>query len=132
MLPAEQGRHCQECCKTVVDFTEMSDAEVLRFFKDRGARGRAGRSEDAGGVCGRFMADQLRRELAPAPVQRNGAKGWPLVVASALVLGKGPELGHPAKATVEVRQAVDGGVVQLGPETVWRPWMGRNPIRRNR
>jgi hypothetical protein len=80
MTPVERGRHCQQCCKTVVDFTEMSDAEVLRYL-----------SENVGAkVCGRLMPDQLGRRLAPAPVQRNGWKGWNLVMAGALVLGKGP------------------------------------------
>jgi hypothetical protein len=95
MLPVERGRHCEQCCKTVVDFTEMSDAEVLRFFKERSAAA-------SGGVCGRFASDQLGRKLAPAPIQRNGWKGWQLVLAGALVFGKGPDGARPAKARVEV------------------------------
>jgi hypothetical protein len=100
MLPGERGRHCHQCCKTVVDFTAMSDAEVLRYFKENvGAK-----------VCGRLMSDQLERELAPAPVQRNGWKGWNLVLASALVLGKGPEKARPMKAGVEARRVDTVGV----------------------
>ena len=107
MLPAERGRHCQLCCKTVVDFTGMSDAEVFRYFKENaGAR-----------VCGRLMPDQLGRQLAPAAVQRNGWKGWNLVLASALVLGKGPENGPPVHAAVEARR-----MDSAGADTV-RPWI---------
>jgi hypothetical protein len=91
MLPAERGRHCEQCCKTVVDFTGMSDGEVLRFFRER----------PPGSACGRFAPDQLGRELAPTPVQRNGVKGWPLVVAGAMLLGKGPDGGRPQKAGVQ-------------------------------
>jgi len=114
MLPAEKGRHCQQCCKTVVDFTGMTDEEILGFFKGRAGTGsradaRSGvglGAERAGDVCGRFFAGQLRRELAPAPVQRNGMKGWQWVVASALVLGKGPDGGGPVKAGVDADTSV--------------------------
>jgi hypothetical protein len=110
MLPEEKGRHCRQCCKTVVDFTGMTDEEVLGFFKDRasgvGARSGAGLSGGEG-VCGRFFADQLARELAPAPIQRNGVKGWQWVVASALMLGKGPDGGRAVKPAVEVKDIAD-------------------------
>ncbi len=32
MSPNEQGRHCSVCCKTVVDFTKMSDDEIKQYF----------------------------------------------------------------------------------------------------
>lgn len=98
MLPEEKGRHCRQCCKRVVDFTAMSDAEVVRFFKDRVRMG-ADRGPGATGVCGRFVADQFGRELAPAPVQRNGLKGWPLVVAGALTFGRGSIAGRRVAVT---------------------------------
>ena len=116
MLPAEKGRHCQQCCKTVVDFTGMSDEELIRFFKERAIPG-AGRRPDAEGICGRFMADQLGRELAPLPVQRNGLKGWPLLVAGALTLGKGPEGGRPVRTGTEARQvASTPGAKTVAPD----------------
>lgn len=113
MVPAERGRHCEQCCKTVVDFTGMSDGEVLRFFKDR-ALGGAGVGHEHGGVCGRFAADQLQRELAPAPVQRNGFKGWYLVLASALMVAGRQEGRSPLKPKVEERRGLPGGL----PDTV--------------
>ena len=33
MQPTEKGRHCAACAKQVVDFTSMSDEEVLRYLK---------------------------------------------------------------------------------------------------
>ena len=33
MTPADKGRHCAQCCKTVVDFTLLSDGEILDIFK---------------------------------------------------------------------------------------------------
>jgi len=77
MQPAEKGRHCQSCCKTVVDFTEMSDAEIIRHLSQAGPH-----------VCGRLMPDQLNRTLMPAPVQKDGRSGWAWVLASLLMVAK--------------------------------------------
>lgn len=52
MTPVEKGRFCHSCQKQVVDFSAMSDREVAQYFK-----------QSAGSVCGRFMQDQLEREL---------------------------------------------------------------------
>lgn len=54
MTAVEQGRFCDSCQKEVIDFTSMSDAEVAAFFK----------RPSAGSVCGRFMKDQLGRNIA--------------------------------------------------------------------
>ena len=54
MTPAEQGRFCNSCQKAVVDFTGMSDAQLVAFFK----------KPSTGSVCGRFDNDQLGRNLS--------------------------------------------------------------------
>lgn len=57
MTPQEEGRFCRNCQKTVVDFTEMSDIEVLNFFKKN--------QEHA---CGRFAKKQLNKTyVQPQP-----------------------------------------------------------------
>ncbi|RYD59492.1 MAG: hypothetical protein EOP56_01105 [Sphingobacteriales bacterium] len=33
MQPADKGRHCLQCSKTVVDFSTMTDVEVLAFLQ---------------------------------------------------------------------------------------------------
>jgi len=53
MSPSEKGRFCASCQKQVVDFTNMSDAQVASFFK----------KPSTGSVCGRFMQDQLERDF---------------------------------------------------------------------
>jgi hypothetical protein len=53
MSPAEKGRFCGSCQKEVVDFSSMSDNELVQFFK----------KPSGGSVCGRFMTDQLHREI---------------------------------------------------------------------
>jgi hypothetical protein len=35
MVPSANGRHCAACATEVVDFTRMSDAEILAFMKSR-------------------------------------------------------------------------------------------------
>jgi hypothetical protein len=53
MNPVEKGRFCNSCEKQVVDFSEMSDRQIAEFFK----------KPTTGSVCGRFMTDQLDREI---------------------------------------------------------------------
>lgn len=53
MTPGEKGRFCDSCQKTVHDFTGMSDAQLVAFFK----------KPSTGSVCGRFLDDQLDRAI---------------------------------------------------------------------
>ena len=49
MTPSEKGRFCDSCKKQVIDFTNMSDAQLASFFK----------KPSNGSMCGRFYTDQL-------------------------------------------------------------------------
>jgi hypothetical protein len=49
MTPEQQGRHCQVCCKTVVDFSQKTDSEIVDFLKTNSEKK----------VCGRFRSEQL-------------------------------------------------------------------------
>ena len=53
MTPVDKGKFCGSCQKQVVDFSNMNDREVAVFFK----------KPSTGSVCGRFMTDQLERDL---------------------------------------------------------------------
>ena len=55
MTPAAVGRHCAACAKTVVDFTQQTDDEILAYL--------AGAASNR--TCGRFAAGQLE-----CPLQR--------------------------------------------------------------
>ena len=35
MTPTSKGKHCDSCCKTVVDFTRMNDLEIKQYFIDK-------------------------------------------------------------------------------------------------
>jgi hypothetical protein len=52
MTLSEKGRFCNSCQKSVIDFTAMSDRELVKFFK-----------KPVDKVCGRFQPDQLNRDL---------------------------------------------------------------------
>ena len=70
MTPAEQGRFCQSCQKTVTDFSTMSDKELISFL-----------SNTNGNICGRFQQEQLNREVS-IPVN---ARKQPLIPVAAMV-----------------------------------------------
>ncbi|HVX50195.1 MAG TPA: carboxypeptidase-like regulatory domain-containing protein [Chitinophagaceae bacterium] len=73
MTPADKGRFCQSCAKQVVDFTMMTDNEVLNYFK-----------KATGPTCGRFMNDQLQRPLQP--VKQDKKKAWWIAAMMPLLL----------------------------------------------
>jgi hypothetical protein len=52
MTQMEKGKFCASCQKTVIDFTSMSDRELVAFFK-----------KPVGSVCGRFHQVQLDRDI---------------------------------------------------------------------
>jgi hypothetical protein len=53
MTPVEKGKFCGSCQKQVIDFSTLSDRQVAEFFK----------KPSTGSVCGRFMTDQLDRDM---------------------------------------------------------------------
>ncbi|QIL76404.1 carboxypeptidase-like regulatory domain-containing protein [Hymenobacter sp. HDW8] len=74
MTPAAQGRHCAACDKVVVDFTRMTDAEVVQWLQHR----------PSGSTCGRFATQQLNRPLVVAPITH--APRWQQWVAATVAV----------------------------------------------
>ncbi len=52
MHPNADGSFCNSCQKTVIDFTGMSDNDLVAFFKTNNKN-----------VCGRFSPNQLQRDI---------------------------------------------------------------------
>ena len=80
MHASGDGRYCSACSKTVVDFTAMSDREILSWLsgKDRS-------------VCGRFMGDQLDRNLAAGEEGKKRKWAvWNLLLAGLLLGSRAP------------------------------------------
>jgi len=90
MLPEAQGKFCLSCQKTVVDFTAMSDREVLNFF-----------SNNTGNTCGRFNDDQLNKTLS-VPKERSIGKWkyfWQFLLPAVFAMHKAEgqkTMGKPA------------------------------------
>lgn len=61
----DMHRHCSACERTLVDFSVMSDDELVIFFK-----------QNNGKVCGRFRKDQTNRNLTQLPEKTFKAKWW--------------------------------------------------------
>ncbi|MDQ3110109.1 MAG: hypothetical protein M3R17_09455 [Bacteroidota bacterium] len=97
MTPREQGRHCDKCCKTVVDFTHMPTDEVIQYI--------ASKKKDS--VCGRFTAGQVQ---VPAVAKTIPAISWTFkkfLAALVLVFGGALFTGCGNEETVGKLVAID-------------------------
>ena len=63
LIPTQQGKFCASCSKQVIDFSLMSDNQILNFL-----------SNQSGKLCGRFDADQLQRPLIETKIKKK--KSW--------------------------------------------------------
>lgn len=72
MKPVEKGRYCSSCEKVVIDFSGMSDFQIMSFMQ-----------EQKGSVCGRMSTQQLNRTMH-LPQQPSS---YPVFSLRALVLG---------------------------------------------
>lgn len=69
MTPTEQGRFCENCQKTVIDFAGISDQEIISFFNNRKEN-----------VCGRFLPTQLNRPLQPPVTNKRFHKPFAVII----------------------------------------------------
>jgi hypothetical protein len=63
MTPTQQGKFCGSCNKQVIDFSLMSDSQILNFL-----------SHQSGKLCGRFDVEQLERPLVEPKIKKK--KSW--------------------------------------------------------
>ena len=74
MKAEEQGRFCANCQKTVVDFSTLTDQQVIKLLA---------RKSDS--TCGRFRVNQLNRELTvSAPTSQPSIRLFSLLTAGLL------------------------------------------------
>ena len=59
MTPNDKGRFCDNCSKTVVDFSKMTDAEIKSYLI----------AQEGKRVCGHFRTSQLKRITISIPTQ---------------------------------------------------------------
>jgi hypothetical protein len=109
MTPQAQGRFCGSCEKVVVDFSVMTDKEVLDYF-----------SKASQHVCGRFSNDQLNKELTISPSKKRvtWAYVWNVLVAS-LLMTKTYAQGKPQlkklHRTITQEERMHSGFVRVDP-----------------
>lgn len=77
MTPNEQGRFCGSCQKTVVDFSAMSDKELLAYIANVSGYT----------ACGRFSNDQLNRTIKTTENKRrfSWAYVWNILLATFMI-----------------------------------------------
>ncbi len=73
MNPQEKGRFCGSCQKVVIDFTTMSDSEIVNHFKNY-----------KGNTCGRFYETQLNTNLVSLKPQKYFF--WSKLIAASFTL----------------------------------------------
>jgi hypothetical protein len=71
MNPTKNGRHCESCSKIVVDFSNMTDAEIILVLSQKST------------TCGRFKPEQLQRPLL-AEKSHNSKSRWHILAAASL------------------------------------------------
>jgi hypothetical protein len=96
MTPNQKGRHCLSCQKTVVDFTGMTDAELVSFF-----------TKNKGNTCGRFTIEQVKRNIPIAPKQFHWMKFFFRISLPAFFLSsKVAAQNDTTKPKVEIRDSI--------------------------
>lgn len=94
MTPTQQGRFCNACAKEVIDFSTMTDIQVLNYFTNL-------TNEK---VCGRALPEQLDRTLSrPEPPKKRLFWYWNYFVMFLIFFGK----GNTAKAQTCVKPATE-------------------------
>ena len=98
MTSTEQGKHCNNCNKTVIDFSLYSDKELLEFF-----------SKFDNHICGRFNDYQLNRTLS-IPEHKRFSGIYKLFFGTALASWFGLIFTGEAKGSnpVQVEQQATG------------------------
>ena len=71
MQPVDQGKFCLSCTKTVVDFSQMTNQEILLHI-----------SKSRGDVCGRFSQNQLNHKInLPGERKATWKYAWNMLLA---------------------------------------------------
>jgi hypothetical protein len=93
MTPVEQGRHCKSCCKTVVDFTAMGNAEVIGYLSEHK------------NTCGRITGSKLAAINHEPVVQQRKRFTWKGFIAAASLSMLFPMLKADAQSPPKTEQA---------------------------
>jgi hypothetical protein len=111
MTPTEQGRFCNACAKEVIDFSTMTDLQVLNYFT----------SLTHEKVCGRALPEQLDRSIRlPEQPKKRLFWYWNYVVMFFMFFTKGNNVNaqtciKPATELTPVNNLdIKGEVITMG------------------
>ena len=90
MSPNANGRHCNSCEKTVIDFSKLSDSEIFQVL-----------TENSFKVCGKFSAYQLNRDIFQQSL--NNRSIFPGVLFSAAIAACAINTANAQDKFAEVR-----------------------------
>ncbi|MBS1520541.1 MAG: carboxypeptidase-like regulatory domain-containing protein [Bacteroidetes bacterium] len=93
MTEESNGRYCAHCCKTVVDFTRMTDTEVIEYLSTRNH------------VCGRFDIQQLNKLNQNLSYNKSGFLNWKGWGLAAMILGFSQYVNADTRQPFKVEQA---------------------------
>jgi hypothetical protein len=77
MSPRKEGRFCSSCEKTVVDFTKMTDNEIVKMITKS--------KQEEVKICGHFRKAQVNRRMMESVPYKSRPSGF--MIAAALLTG---------------------------------------------
>jgi hypothetical protein len=93
MTSVAQGRHCQSCCKTVIDFTAMSNADIIAYLSTHKK------------VCGHITGTKLAAINHELEVRNRKRFTWKGFIAAASLSVLFPTLKAEAQSKPGTEQA---------------------------
>ena len=111
MSPEQQGRHCQVCCKTVVDFSKKNNSEIVDFLKTNSDKK----------ICGRFKSEQLTPPAGSREPKKNSRYR---IFFAALVFVFGGMLFTSCSSTRPFDPDVRMGTVAYVPDSIGSAFKG--------
>lgn len=107
MSESEKGRFCTQCSRHLVDFSVMTDAEIVRTIQGNNGK-----------ICGRFAAGQLKRDIKIAATPSKQPMFYRLMAAF-LLFFSGTQKDHGTVQTSQTMQAFPGPgdtLHRIGPD----------------
>lgn len=109
MTPEEKGRFCQVCSKSVRDFTNASDQEIMNDLSTNP------------NICANFRVDQLDRNLSYSFLNSLFAKfavGFVLTSGGLVAAQTQPQQNHPVKTNTPTKKTGEIVVAQVPKKPV--------------
>ena len=109
MTPEEKGRFCQVCSKSVRDFTNASDQEIIDDLSQNP------------NICANFRVDQLDRNLSYSFLNSLFAKfavGFVVTSGGLVAAQTQPQQNHPVKTNTTTKKTGEIVVAQVPKKPV--------------